>query len=69
MPNRSPYLEAVLYIACLMRDGATPERVALAVNSFSRVDVRTYIALSHEIEDKAHDGTFAAAVFDILCGA
>lgn len=30
--------------------------------------MRTGIALSHMIEDASHDGTFAAAVFDILAG-
>ncbi|ACB80848.1 hypothetical protein Mpop_2693 [Methylorubrum populi BJ001] len=50
-------------LVTLMAAGATPADVAAFV---LRQQPAASINLSWRIEDAAHDGTFAAAVFDIL---
>jgi hypothetical protein len=49
-------------IADMIKAGRGPLWVAFYIQNSQHP-----IALSHYIEDKAEPGTFAAAVFDILC--
>lgn len=51
-------------LVAMMLAGATAEDCARFV---FQQNYRTQISLSWAIEDKAEDGTFAAAIFDILC--
>jgi len=53
---------ALRNIADMIKAGSSPADVAAFI-----VSNRYHVALSHYIEDKAEPGTFAAAVFDILC--
>lgn len=63
--NRT-YARTMPVLVAMMRGGCTPERVAQFVR---QQQVGTSMRLSWAIEDKAEDGTFAAAVFDILCNS
>lgn len=60
---RSGYLSALSTIVAVMSAGATPADVAAFVVALGSVGG----AVSRAIENEAYDGTFAAAVFDILC--
>jgi hypothetical protein len=48
----------------MMAAGATAETVARYVASLPAIPG---VALSHTIEESAYPGTFAAAVFNLLC--
>jgi hypothetical protein len=65
-PSAAAYRTALAVLVSMMRDGATPRDVAVYVQSlaygFGAVGV------SHFIEAHAEPGTFAEAVFAILCG-
>ena len=61
---RAGYVSALSHIVVMMRDGATPADVAAFVVSLGALGG----SVSRAIEDQSYDGTFAAAVFDVLCG-
>ena len=67
--SRLSYLVAIAEFSDAMRRGADPAFVARHVQRMidDPATFRTGVALSHAIEDKAFPGTFAEAVFDILC--
>lgn len=55
---------AMVDVLAMIQGGASPLDVARFVRAQS---LPVHVNLSHAIEDVAHDGTFAGAVFDILC--
>lgn len=63
MITRQTLAPAFAELVALMKSGASAYAVAAFINAH-----KYNVALSHEIENAADDGTFAALVFDILCG-
>ena len=61
---RSAYVAALSTIVAMMYNGATPAEVAAYVLDLGAIGG----SVSRAIENEAFDGTFAAAVFDILAG-
>jgi hypothetical protein len=61
----SLYVRSIRDLITLIEAGCSPASIAAAV---LLLDSRIMPAVSRFIEDKAHDGTFAAGVFDILAG-
>ena len=60
---RKPLLSDIAEFVSVLRSNVSPAAVAAYVMASDCMP-----ALSHMIEDAADDGTFAAAVFAILCG-
>lgn len=61
---RSAYAAALTHIIGMIRTGAMPADVAAYVVGLGAIGG----SVSRAIENEAFDGTFAAAVFDILAG-
>lgn len=62
--HRTGHTLALSYICGLVRSGSTPADVAAYVDSLGMVGA----SVSRSIENEAAPGTFAEAVFEILCG-
>ncbi|KMO11515.1 hypothetical protein [Methylobacterium platani] len=60
---RAGYVSALYAIVEMIHGNATPADVAGYIVALGALGG----AVSRAVEDQAHDGTFAAAVFDILC--
>ena len=63
MLTKTDLIPAFAELVALLRSNANAHEVAAFVR-----DHKYHVALSHTIEDSAEYGTFAAQVFDILCG-
>jgi tRNA/tmRNA/rRNA uracil-C5-methylase (TrmA/RlmC/RlmD family) len=57
------FAPAFAALVSIMRNGASVQEVA----AFVRAN-EYHVALSHEIESQAEEGTFAEGVFNVLCG-
>lgn len=65
-PTAGRYRAAVSVLISMIEDGATFRDVAAFVQAQSELPIAA--SLSRFIESEAAPGTFAEAVFDVLCG-